>query len=427
MAVRREPAGLIFPPLRPTADIQKSLPKGHALLIFVATSDSTIYGFLLNSERYQQWALGPPATLKRQLVALLRDMGNSHQMHELALKDLQDAKWKQAGKEIHDFLLKGARADLKFDELTIVPDGVLWYLPFEALPISVGGQSQPLISCVRVRYAPTASLANSPDQAPGRGAVDSTAVALGRLYPREDPAVPRAAFRRLAEVLPGTAALRSPLPAPSAVYAKLLRRLIVLDDLAINAEAGPYAWSPLPLDRAKAGGTLGDWLSLPWGGPDQIILPGYHTVAEDSLGAVKHGNHATAAVAEPGREIFLSVCGLMASGARTILVSRWRTGGQTSYDLVREFAQELPHTTPADAWQRAVLVVNDTRLNPEAEPRMKKETVEEPPKADHPFFWAGYMLIDPGSPAPAENIAPPVINRLKPIQPAGKPNPPKKP
>ena len=42
MAVRREPAGLIFPPLRATADIQKSLPKGHALLIFVATSDGDL-------------------------------------------------------------------------------------------------------------------------------------------------------------------------------------------------------------------------------------------------------------------------------------------------------------------------------------------------------------------------------------------------
>ena len=203
-------------------------------------------------------------------------------------------------------------------------------------------------------------------------------------------------------------------------------RLIVLDDLTVNAEAGPYAWSPLPLDRAKAGGTLADWIALPWGGPDQIILPGYHTIAEESL-ARRNMGITPRRLAEPGREIFLSVCGLMASGARTILLSRWRTGGQTSYDLVREFAQELPHTTPADAWQRAVLVVTDSRLNPEAEPRMKKETVEEPPKADHPFFWAGYMLIDPGSPAPAEAIAPPVIKNLNPAPPAVKPNQPKKP
>jgi hypothetical protein len=405
MTVRREPAGLIFPPLRATVDIQRSLPKGHALLIFVTTSDAT-YGFLLSRERYGQWKLGARPMLEKKLTTMLRDMGNFQQNYELGMKDLKDVKWKQAGREIHDFLLKGAQADLKFDELIIVPDGALWYLPFEALPLNVNGQMRSLISCVRVRYAPTASLATVNQATPSHGAVDSTAVVLGRLFPREDPALARNAVRRLAEVLPGTVVLRSPLPACSAVYATLLHRLIVLDDLTVNTEGGPYSWSPLPLDRGKAGSTLSDWMSLPWGGPDQIIFPGYHTAAEDSLGSLKRGKRPAA-----GNEIFLSVCGLMASGARTVLLSRWRVGGQTSYDLVREFAQELPHTTPADAWQRAVLVATDSRLNFDGEPRLKKETVDEPPKASHPFFWAGYMLIDPGSPAPAD-IAPlaPVAN-----------------
>ena len=107
----------------------------------------------------------------------------------------------------------------------------------------------------------------------------------------------------------------------------------------------------LAIGPRKARHSLNDWISLPWGGPDQIILPGYHTVAEDAL---KRMNRLA-----PGNEVFLSVCGLMASGARTVLLSRWRSGGQSSYDLVREFAQELPHTSPADAWQRAVLLAAD--------------------------------------------------------------------
>ncbi len=414
MAVRREPADLVFPPLRKTVDIMKSLPKGHALLIFVATTDAT-YGFLLTSRQYGQWKVNmPPTPLQKHLAAMLRDLGNYRSGHELALKDLADAKWRQAGKEFLDALLKGSPADFttKFDELIIVPDGLLWYVPFEALQVSVDGQMRSLISRVRIRYAPTASLATLGDEAPPGPAVDSTAVVLGRLFPREDAAVGHDAFRRLAEVLPGTVVLRSPLPAPSAVYATLLHRLIVLDDLCITSETGPYAWSPLPIDRGKPGSTLSDWISLPWGGPDQIILPGYYTASEDSLAAPERGTRPAPA---PGSEMFLSVCGLMTSGARTILLSRWRTGGQTSYDLVREFAQELPHTTPADAWQRTVLVVSDSRLNPDAEPRLKKEVVEDPPKANHPFFWAGYMLIDPGSPAPADGGVPaPVANQPKP-------------
>ena len=183
----------------------------------------------------------------------------------------------------------------------------------------------------------------------------------------------------------------------------MLRRLIVLDDFNFGPETGPFGWSPLPMEHAKGGGTLAEWLLLPWGAPEQIILPGWHTAAEDAL---KHVGKAPL----PGNEMFLSVCGLMASGVRTVLLSRWRTGGQTSYDLVREFAQELPHTPPAEAWQRAVLVVSESRLNLDAEPRLKKTTVDDPPKASHPFFWSGYMLIDSGvgsvQPAAPQKMAP---------------------
>ncbi len=63
-------------------------------------------------------------------------------------------------------------------------------------------------------------------------------------------------------------------------------------------------------------------------------------------------------------------------------------------DLVREFAQELPHVSPAEAWQRSVLLEKNSQLNLEAEPRVKHAATDEPPKAEHPFFWAGYMLID---------------------------------
>jgi hypothetical protein len=63
---------------------------------------------------------------------------------------------------------------------------------------------------------------------------------------------------------------------------------------------------------------------------------------------------------------------------------------------VREFVQELPFTTSDDAWQRSVFLANDTPLNPELEPRLKLTASDRPPKADHPFFWAGYLLVDTG-------------------------------
>ena len=98
-----------------------------------------------------------------------------------------------------------------------------------------------------------------------------------------------------------------------------------------------------------------------------------------------------------GDEMLVSTCGLMASGVRTMLLSRWRTGGQTSLDIVREFLQELPTEPASAAWQRSLLLTRSSDLDPNREPRLKGVQATEQPKAEHPFFWSGSMLIDTGS------------------------------
>jgi len=413
MAVRREPAALVFPPLRTTQEIQKSLPEGTAVLAFFATSRH-LYGFLMNNEKYSYWQIGPAATVHKHLLALLAELGQYGPNYELAVKDLGDNKWRTTAAQLLDALLRGSKADFtqKFDELVVVPDGLLWYVPFEALTVNIDGELRPLISRVRIRYAPTVSLVTWPTRA--RAAVGRTAVVLGKLHPREEPAVPQAAFDRLAKSLPGVEAIKAPPPAPSGIFGALLKRLIVFDELNATL-GGPYEWMPIALDRNRLGGTVGDWLALPWHGPEEIVLPGFHTHVESGLKTLPRQ--------PPGSELFLSACALMASGARTILLSRWRTGGQSSYELVQEFVQELPHTSAADAWQRAVMLTASSRLDIDAEPRIRKSPVDELPRASHPFFWAGYMLIDCGAPLPkADQPAEPPVVKLKPDKPDGKPD-----
>jgi hypothetical protein len=125
-----------------------------------------------------------------------------------------------------------------------------------------------------------------------------------------------------------------------------------------------------------------------------VVVTGFPTAAETSLKGPRRGDSA----AVPGNEIFQSVCALMASGARTVLVSRWRTGGQMNLQLVREFVQELEHGPADEAWQRSVLLAWETPLDATQEPRLKRlaEGVD-PPGANHPFFWAGYLLVDTGT------------------------------
>jgi tetratricopeptide (TPR) repeat protein len=414
MALRREPAEAVFPPVRSIKEIQAGLPDGQVLLAFFQARGE-LYGFLLNRERYAYWRVKSSANLVRGITTLLREMGNYEGNRELTLKELADTSWKQTAKQVLDGLLEGSDADFstKFPELVIVPDGVLWYLPFDALQVKVSEQLRPLISRFRIRYVPTASLAVPSSSLSSTNA--TTAVVLGKLHPRDDGAVAQAAFKELTEVLPRSVAIaKSPLPAPSALYASVMRRLIVLDDLN-PAEQEVYGWAPIQLDRGKPGNLLTDWFVLPFGGPEVVILPGFHTAAESSLKRAP-GN-------EPGTEIFLNACALMSTGAKTLLLSRWRTGGKLNQLVVREFAQELPHTSPADAWQRAVLVAVDTRLELDAEPRVQRVVEENPPRAVHPFFWAGYLLIDRGvaDPSTPEDPADKPVLKLKPGAGADKP------
>jgi hypothetical protein len=219
-----------------------------------------------------------------------------------------------------------------------------------------------------------------------------TAVAVGRVYPREEPSLAIATARQLREVLPATEVLSEKLAGPSSLLAPQWDRLLVLDEVE-DTERGPYQWFPAQIDRGKKGGQLSDWMELPWGAPYQIVLPGFHTAAESGLKRQAAGH-----------EIFLSVCGLMAAGTRTALISRWRVAGQSTMSLMREFVQELPHESGTRAWQRSVQLLRATELDPQTEPRLSASLSDELITGDHPFFWAGYLLVDTGAaPQPSED------------------------
>lgn len=389
IALRREPCKLVFPPVRSTKQVQESLPKGHGLLAFFATSRQS-YAFLMTKDKYGYWQVkSSPKTFVTRVQSMLQKWGNYEQNKEVKAEELTDDRWKTPAKEILDLLTSGSKADLgggDFEELAIVPDGLLWYVPFEALQISKNDRVEPLISKLRIRYAPTVGLAVGDPHRRRQGG--NTAVVLGRLYPRDEPEVAAAAFEDLSRVTPGAVAIQGKLPAASAVYSTLFDRLVVYSEVT-PAEANPYAWSPVPLDRDKPGSALAAWFPMPWGGPQEIILPGFRTSAEHAAKGLSPEYAAN--------ELFLSTCGLMSTGARTVLISRWRMGGRTSYDLVREFVQELPDTTASNAWQRSVELVSRLPLEPGSEPRFKADSRHAPPLADNPLFWAGYMLIDTGS------------------------------
>ncbi len=379
----RDAGEFVFPPTTDVTVVQQQLQPRQRILVFAATGNAT-YAFMLGKENYANWQVEAPTKIRANVVKLLHDFGQFDRNQPLGIKELSGTTWKDTAAEILQQLTGNAPPEAwdEIDELVIVPDGLLWYVPFEALQISSGTGKVSLIEKVRIRYVPTVSLA-VPDKTP-RKRDARTAVVAGEIFAKSNETAAQEVVTQLHADDPNVFAVPVK-PAPSPVLlAKTVDRLVVLNDLDNDAK-GPYDWSPLPADRGKGAGALAQWMLSPWGGPDQVVLPGFHTPAETAL---KRGG--------TGDEMFLAVCGFMSTGARTILLSRWRDGGRTSYDLMREFVRELPHRGASDAWQRSVRLAIESELDLSLEPRVKAPPTDTTLKAEHPFFWSGYLLVDTG-------------------------------
>jgi len=128
-----------------------------------------------------------------------------------------------------------------------------------------------------------------------------------------------------------------------------------------------------------------------------VMLGGFQTPMAGGL---------TKIPAQPGAEMFLAATDLIAAGARTVVLSRWRTGGEVGFDLAREFVRDVSAAEAADEppeaiWRRAVDVVTSEQPDPASEPRLKQTPSAVLSDARHPFFWSGYALIQCGRDRPA--------------------------
>jgi tetratricopeptide (TPR) repeat protein len=383
LALGHDASQPVFPPRIDITLIQQNLQPGQRILAFAATRKQ-LFAFLLGEEKYSSWVIESPVKVRANINAMLRAMGLHDRTQPISYKELANTEWKEPAAELLQQLTGNAPAETwdQFEELIVVPDGMIWYLPFEALQIKVEDKYVSLIDKVRIRYVPTLSL-TIPDPRP-RKRLARTAVVAGRLFPKNDESAALATLATMQAEDPEVIRVpNKPVP-PSALFTSTIDRLVVFSDLD-NDAGGPYSWAPMDVDRGKPASDLASWMALPWGAPDELILPGFHTSAENGLKR-----------AAAGHEVFLTVCGLMATGSRTILMSRWRDGGATSFGLVREFVRELPHRSASEAWQRSVRLAIDSELDILAEPRVKPPPTEMHVKASHPFFWSGYMLIDTG-------------------------------
>lgn len=391
LALERIPAEMQFPPLKSTEDVQAQLRPGQAVLVFHDTPGGLL-GFLITSNAATTWNCGPSGKLNPLVAKFLRDVGNYDANHDMTAEDLQSSAWIESGQRLYHALFDGSQIDPEsLDELVVVPDGVVWYVPLMALPVKTEDKVIPLALTSQVRVVPTLGLAAGSAQ-PWRR-VQHTAVVGTEIVPGADDAAKNEALAAFRSALPRSIELPDSLPIPAPEFGSILDALVVLDEQEIE-QAKPWAWSPLPVGKSSQQSSLEEWLKLPLFGPQRLILPAMHTIAETGGKASKRRS----ASGGPGSELFLGSCGLISTGAQTILLSRWRVGGNSTMEIVREFTQELPHTTATDAWQRSVQLAMELPLDPSQEPRVKPGKEDPPLTAAHPLFWSGYLLIDLGAP-----------------------------
>jgi hypothetical protein len=396
LAVRRLSSSLEFPPQVAAKTLQASLGESEALVIFHSVG-SSLFGFLVTNKEAHIWQLRDPRRLRTEVGELLRAMGNFGPNRQLSLTELGSDKWRKAAADVFTSVFTNARLDVaKTASLVIVPDDVLWHLPFEVLVPDAANTETLLADRVLIRYGPTAALAISRGSPLRR--VQRTGIVANETRSDDSAAPNDDELQELDQVVAGPLRLPSPLPEQPRLIAPLLDQLINFDEVAFKPGAAGGA-AALPKTRGSADDGVSGWFGLPYGRPERIVLSGIATAAEQGLKGSRRGGTAAA---RAGDEMFQAMCSLMEGGARTILVTRWRTGGRTNFDLVREFAGELADSPPSEAWQRACLLAREAPLDATREPRLKRsDETGEAPTADHPFFWAGYMLVDNSPPAVA--------------------------
>jgi len=377
MSLRREPAEMVFPPSYSEAQIRNTIRPDQLALITMATSKGYHF-FLLNQKSLQYVTFIKTRTMHREISTWLKAIGGNQASVDDKLITGKD--WQEDSKSIAEVLFAKVLPDQwsQLKELVIVPDGALWYLPFEALLVGSTENEELLSEKVGVRYCPTASLAFG-GQRPVQE-LSNLLVLTGNLSPKTEAELATTEYEEIFDAIPEAQEWKS-VDLSSNLLGTQIDRLLAWTYIRSSKNA-PLATSPLSTEKQKFdNGSLNAWMKLPWGAPQHMVLPGYQ-----SPGITLKGRGA-------GSDLFLTTTGLMAAGSRTILISRWNTAGKTSFGLTGNYTAKIKSDGNLAALAQARQLVRESDLDLENEPRLRANGVDVAIKAEHPFFWASPMLL----------------------------------
>ena len=368
---------VIPPPLPETLPIA-GLPRGTGLLTYVQAASKLFASFAFDG-KVRTWNVGSNGRLPSEVGRLLRGIGVGKTRGS---RFSDEQSWRSVAKTLRRQLVPDG--EIQWDEplkhLIVVPDGPLWYVPFELLPIADDDDSQWIGDRITVTYAPTPGFALQTTAS--LNSSQAIGVASGQLFSPKDAeknqTVVQSIIAAIAEpvVFPASGGIPSGLSGGSVGhYAVLAPRT--------SDPRNPMAMTVSPTDLDSPSGTLLGWMRFPARVPRSVLLAGFRTPIDGGT----MGN---------GSELFATMCALKAAGVENVLISRWAVGGESAALLFRELLQELPFAGIDQAWKRARMLLRRTELDPTTEPLLTNaDRQRENLTGDHPLFWAGYLVSTP--------------------------------
>ena len=400
IAAGRNVVPLQFPPLLETTEIRKRLVGKQRLLTFTWTNMG-LFASLEAPKQAASWRVKRPDDVRKTIIAMARSLSLYHPLRPVETARLDSEEWQAHAESLTTLLFEDSAVSLQrhqeFDELIIVPDGLLWYLPFELLPITneeknLGDEMALRLKDVcQIRYSPTRSLAVGTRHTATTPHL--TAVQASVTYRNNSPEQAIALLDRVDTAIDDAVFLTSQTTKiPVSISTSLADTLVIFDELTAD---GKVADRPLiAADAGRQGMSFKDWLAPPYKAARCAVLTGLQTQASGGL---------TQSTERPGSDLFMTAMDFVATGTETAVISRWNVGGRTAIDLGIEFIKDRQRDTLRDtpvpaavSWQRAVDLVTAEQPDFNREPRIKITSSVIPQNAKHPFFWAGYTLIDCG-------------------------------
>ena len=375
-ALSRVPSELVFPPKQKLNDLRSTLRDDQAAYFTMATFNG-YHQFLITKGTVRYLGFIKLKIFHRAMATWLKQLGVNEP--SVDIDKLNEDDWKISSRELVGLLFPESTPEdfAKINELLIIPDGAFWYLPFEALLIGEEDNERFLSEFVHVRYAPTLALGIGAQRKTNEG--NRLAVVTSQIHSRVDEDLTNQAFEKLAQNVPDAKRV-SLIRKSTNAFGGLVDSLVVWSQIRTN-RGQPFRLAPMQLGSDRYDGTLAAWMSLPWFGPEQIVMPTFQ-----ADGITMKGKTV-------GHEMFLTATAMMASGSRTVLISRWNTGGATCLNLTREFIETQKKEGIAKALSKSRQSVRDSVLDPEHEPKLRWKASNPETKANHPFFWAGHMLL----------------------------------